>query len=469
MTGESMDGLTLEQIKPGMRAVRSHTVSHQDLRLYSSASGDLNPLHLPELDGDGDGQTEAICPAAYLASLLSALVGTELPGPGARETGWSVRLGEPVRMGETVTISLEVEEKDAKTVTLRGRIEGRSGAALEARITVVPPLKPRRFGRSDVSALLERKHDKFARLLAACEDLDPVVTAVVCPYSEDSVHGALTAAEKGLITPLLVGERSLIEKAAKKAGADISGIEIVEAQGEAEAARTASGLVGENKAGAVMKGHLHTDTFLKAILSSAGGLRGERRVSHVFVLDTPGLDHLLFVTDAAVNIAPSLDAKRDIVQNAIDLARALGITEPKAAILSAVETVNPALPSTIDAAALSKMADRGQITGGLVDGPFALDNAVSLQAAKVKKISGKVAGHAEILVGPNIEAANMTAKQLSFVGRAESAGVVLGTRAPVILTSRADSEFSRLVSCAVAALHRYWSIHGKPVEALRGS
>ncbi|WP_375282775.1 bifunctional enoyl-CoA hydratase/phosphate acetyltransferase [Marinicauda pacifica] len=467
MTREAMDGLTLDQIDPGMRAKRSHTVSHQDLRLYSSASGDLNPLHLPELDGDGDGKTEAICPAAYLAALVSGLIGTELPGPGSRETAWSIRLGEPVRMGETVTIELEAEEKDESVLTLKGRITGPSGMALDARVSVIPPRQARSFGRAEVSALLERRHDKFAALVAACEALDPVVTAVVCPYSDDALEGAVTAAKKGLITPILVGNRNKIAAAAKSTGCDIEGIEIVEAEGEEDAARTACRLVAEDKAGSVMKGHLHTETFLKAILSSSTGLKGERRVSHVFVLDTPGLDHLLLVTDAAVNIAPSLAAKRDIVQNAIDLARALGIGEPRAAILSAVETVNPALASTIDAAALSKMAERGQITGGLVDGPFALDNAVNLQAAKVKNISGEVAGRAQILVGPNIEAANMLAKELSFVGRAESAGVVLGTRVPVILTSRADSEFSRLVSCAVAALHRHWLKTGEPVEALK--
>lgn len=469
MTGEAMDGLTLDQIKPGMRAARTHTVSHQDLRLYSSASGDLNPLHLPELDGDGDGETEAICPATYLAALLSGLIGTELPGPGSRETGWSIRMGEPVRMGETVTIALEAEEKDDRTLTLKGRISGPSGTALEARVTVIPPRQARSFGRAEVSALLERRHDKFAALLAACKGLDPVVTAVVCPYTGDSLEGAIAASKKGLITPVLVGSRGKIDAAARSAGCDLTGIEIVEAEGEEEAAQTACRLVAEDKAGSVMKGHLHTDTFLKAILSSSTGLRGERRVSHVFVLDTPGLDHLLFVTDAAVNIAPSLTAKRDIVQNAIDLACALGVAQPRAAILSAVETVNPALVSTIDAAALSKMAERGQIEGGLVDGPFALDNAVNLQAAKVKNISGEVAGRAQILVGPNIESANMLAKELSFVGRAESAGVVLGTRVPVILTSRADSEFSRLVSCAVAALHRHWLRTGKPVEALKSS
>lgn len=467
MNDAAMTGIELGDLKAGMSAQAERTLTVQDFLLYSHASGDMNPLHLPELDGDGDGETEAICPAAYLAALVSALIGTKLPGPGARETGWSLRLGSPVRMGETVSVRVEIEETDAKTATLKARVDGPSGTALEARVTVVPPIKSQTFGASDLPDLLARKHEKFQRLIKACEGLDPVVTAIVCPYTGDSLTGPLEAARRGLIRPLLVGERSRIEAAAKKAGRDISACEIVEASGEDEAARTACKLVTEDRAGSIMKGHLHTEAFLKAILSSKSGLRGERRVSHVFVLDVPGEEHLLFVTDAAVNIAPGLAAKRDIVQNAIDLARALGVTQPKAGILSAVETVNPAIASTIDAAALSKMAERGQIEGGLVDGPLAMDNAVDLTAAKIKKLSGEVAGKADILVGPNIEAANMMAKELNFVGRAESAGVVLGTKVPVILTSRADSEFSRIVSCAVAALHHHWMKTGEPVEGLR--
>lgn len=466
MRQESLKGIELDDIEPGMNATAERTLTAQDFRLYSHACGDLNPLHLPELDGDGDGETEAICPAAYLASLVSALIGTKLPGPGSRETGWSLRLGKPVRMGETVKVQLVVEEKDARSVTLKARVEGPSGPALEARVTVVPPVKAQSFGSAEISDLLTRKHEKFQRLIAACAGLDPVATAIVCPHTPDSLTGPLEAFDKGLIKPLLVGERARIEAAAKKARRDISGCEIVEAEGEEAAAKAACALVREGKAGSVMKGHLHTEAFLKAILSKETGLRGSRRVSHVFVLDVPSEERLLFITDAAVNIAPGLMAKRDIVQNAIDLARALGVKQPKAAVLAAVETVNPAMAATIDAAALAKMAERGQIEGGLVDGPFAMDNAVDVTAAKIKDLSGEVAGHADILVGPNIEAANVMAKELSFVGRAESAGVVIGTSVPVILTSRADSAFARIVSCAVAALHRHWQQTGEPVGAL---
>lgn len=466
MDDKAMKSIELGDLKVGMSAEATRTLTVQDFLLYSHASGDMNPLHLPELDGDGDGQTEAICPAAYLAALVSALIGTKLPGPGSRETGWSLSLGKPVRLGDTVTAHVRIEETDAKAATLSARVDGPAGTALEARVTVVPPLKSQTFGASDLPELLARKHDKFQRLLTACEALDPVVTAIVCPYTEDSLSGPLEAASRGLISPLLVGERKQIEAAATAARRDISACEIVEAEGEDAAARTACRLVTENRAGSIMKGHLHTDAFLRAILSSKAGLRGRRQVSHVFVLDVPSRDHLLFVTDAAVNIAPDLAAKRDIVQNAIDLARALGVDRPRAGILSAVETVNPAIASTIDAAALSKMAERGQIEGGLVDGPLAMDNAVDPTAAKIKNLSGQVAGRADILVGPNIEAANMMAKQLSFVGRAESAGVVLGTKVPVILTSRADSEFSRIVSCAVAALHYHWLTTGAPAEGL---
>ncbi|MEO1039831.1 MAG: bifunctional enoyl-CoA hydratase/phosphate acetyltransferase [Pseudomonadota bacterium] len=461
-----MRGLGLDQLKAGQSAQASRTVTANDLVFYSHASGDLNPLHLPEVDGDGDGTPEGLCPPAYLAALLSALIGSRLPGPGSRETDWALRTGAPARIGDRLTVRVEIKEIRTEDVLIAGEVSGPTGTAMSAEITVAPPERPAVFGPHDLPDLLIRRYRKFERLVAACDGIDPAITAVVCPYTEESLEGALDAATRELITPILVGETAKIEAAALAAERDLTGIGIIDAASASEAAGAAARLVAEGGAHSLMKGHLHTDTILRAVLDRAHGLRGERRISHVFVLDMPGVDHLLFVTDAAVNIAPDLKVKMDIAQNSIDLARALGITLPKVGVLSAVEKVNPALPSSLDAAALSKMADRGQITGGLVDGPLAMDNAVDLEAAQIKGLTGEVAGRAEILIAPNLEAGNMLAKELTFVARAESAGVVVGARAPVVVTSRADSEFSRLVSCAVAALHAQWLRTGKPAPAL---
>lgn len=462
----ALTGRGFDEIEVGERAERVHTITINDLVFYSHAADDLNPLHMPELDGDGDGRPEAIAPVSYLTGLVSGLIGSELPGPGSRELSWTSEAGAPVCVGDKLTISVEVIAKADAKLTLAARAEGPAGVALTGQVLVAAPERPRGFEPYELPGLLVRRHPHFERLLAACDGIDPARTTVVWPHSADSLSGALAAGRRALITPVLVGQRTAIEAAAQEAGEDLSKIEIVEAPDPRAAALEACRRVSTGSADSVMKGHVHTDTLLRAVLDRQHGLRSERRLSHVFVMDAPGEPHLLFVTDAAVNIAPDLAAKADIVQNAIDLARALGVTLPKAAILSAVETVNPALPSTLDAAALSKMSERGQIKGGLVDGPLAMDNAVDLDAARIKGLKGEVAGRAEILVAPNLEAGNMLAKELTFVARAQSAGVVVGARAPVILTSRADSEMARLMSCAVAALHAQWLNTGAPARGL---
>ena len=299
---------------------------------------------------------------------------------------------------------------------------------------------------------MERKHEKYERLIARCKELVPTTAAVAHPCDESSLRGAVEAAELGILKPILVGPRAKIEAAAEQAKLDISGYELVDAPHSVAAAETAVQLVREGRAELLMKGSLHTDELMGAVVKSATGLRTSRRISHCFIMDVPSLDRPIFVTDAAINIFPSMEDKMHIIQNAIDLARSLGIVEPKVAILSAMETINPKLQSTIEAGALCKMADRGQITGGILDGPLALDNAIDLDAAKIKKIESPVAGRADILVVPDLEAGNMLAKSLSFMADADAAGIVLGARVPIILTSRADSVLTRLASCAVAAL-----------------
>jgi phosphate acetyltransferase len=298
----------------------------------------------------------------------------------------------------------------------------------------------------------EKRREKYERLIAAVKALPPLPTAVAHPCDGSSLAGAIDAARLGVITPIFVGPRERIEAVARAAKLDISAYEIVDAPFSHAAAEAAVALVRAGRAEALMKGSLHTDELMAAVVKRDIGLRTERRLSHCFIMDVPNHPNALFITDAAVNIAPTLDEKVDIVQNAIDLAHALGIERPKVAILSAMETVSSKLQSTLDAAALCKMADRGQITGALLDGPLALDNAISPEAASIKKIGGPVAGVADILVVPDLVAGNMLAKSLSFLADADAAGIVLGARVPIILTSRADSVLTRLASCAVASL-----------------
>jgi phosphate acetyltransferase len=298
----------------------------------------------------------------------------------------------------------------------------------------------------------ERKHEKYERLITRGKALAPAPCAVAYPCDESSLRGAVEAGQMGLFKPILVGPNARIEAVAAQFGIDLSGCELVDAPDTEGAADTAVRLAREGKAEMLMKGSLHTDELMAAVVRRETGLRTSRRISHCFIMDVPAIDRVVIVTDAAVNIFPTLEDKVHIAQNAIDLAHALGLECPKVAILSAMETINPKVSSTIEAAALCKMAERGQITGGLLDGPLALDNAIDLGAARIKKITSPVAGQADILVVPDLEAGNMLAKSLSFMADADAAGIVLGARVPVILTSRADSVSTRLASCAVAAL-----------------
>jgi phosphate acetyltransferase len=299
---------------------------------------------------------------------------------------------------------------------------------------------------------MERVHEKYQRLIDFCKTLPPLPTAVVHPCDRSSLEGALQAAEMGLIAPLLVGPQEKIRAVAQECGLNLAGHPLVDAPHSHAAAARAVELVREGTAEALMKGSLHTDELMAAVVKREGGLRTARRVSHCFVMDVPGHEDALIITDAAINIAPTLADKVDILQNAIDLGHALRMQEVRVAILSAMETVNDKVPSTIEAAALCKMVDRHQITGAQVDGPLALDNAIDLDAARTKKIDSPVAGRANVLMVPDLEAGNMLAKSLSFLANADAAGIVLGARVPIILTSRADSVLTRLASCAVALM-----------------
>jgi phosphate acetyltransferase len=311
---------------------------------------------------------------------------------------------------------------------------------------------------------IPRQHEKYERLIAAAKTLPPLATAVVYPCDETSLKGAVEAAEAGLIKPILIGPKDKIRGVAQTFSLDLGGLEVIDVPHSHAAAEKAVELVRTGNAELLMKGSLHTDELLAEVVKRDTGIRTERRISHVFVMDVPGHPHTLFITDAAVNIAPDLMAKRDIIQNAIDLHAGLGLGVPKVAILSAVETVTTSIPSTIEAGALCKMADRGQITGGELDGPLAFDNAISPEAARIKGIKSPVAGQAQILVVPDLEAGNMLAKNLTFLSNADAAGIVLGARVPIILTSRADNVRTRMASCAVAVLLRH-SQTKQPIRA----
>jgi phosphate acetyltransferase len=326
-----------------------------------------------------------------------------------------------------------------------GDAEGRMLPAKDGEIGTIAAIGP----------LGDPPHSKYDRLIARAKQVPAATTVVVHPCDETSLRGVTEAAEAGIIVPILVGPAAKISAVAREHGLEIGGFRMVDVPHSEAAAAKAVELIREGAGELLMKGSLHTDELMRAVTSGKTGLRTARRISHVFIMDVPTHDDTLFITDAAINIFPDLDAKRDIVQNAIDLFTQVGLGTPRVAILSAVETVTPSIPSTIDAAALCKMADRGQITGGVVDGPLAFDNAIDPEAARIKGIKSAVAGRAQILVVPDLEAGNMLAKNLIFLARADAAGIVLGARVPIILTSRADSVRARMASCAVAVLYAH--------------
>ncbi|MEM9429164.1 MAG: bifunctional enoyl-CoA hydratase/phosphate acetyltransferase [Pseudomonadota bacterium] len=445
-----------DSLAVGDTAALTRICTEDDFVIFANNSGNHNPLHLATEDGDGDGKPEAVAPAMFVGALISAVLGNILPGAGTLYRAQSFVFAERANAGDELTARVTVTEKRAdREVVLATEVtrKGDGALILSGEAVVVAPNRQMTFEEIDLPGLVVQRHRHFETLIARAAPMDPMPTAVVCPEDETSLSGALLAARRTIITPILVGHAGKIRQAAEASGADLSGLELIDVAGHTAAAHAAVDLVADGRAKALMKGHLHTDDLLRAALRKERGLRTGRRFTHVFVMDVPGIPHPVLVTDAAINIEPDLETKVDIVQNAIDVARSIGIDVPKAGILSAVETVNPKLKSSVDGALLSKMAERGQIKGGLVDGPLAMDNAVSIAAARTKGITSDVAGRAEILVAPNLDAGNMVAKQLTYIAHAEGAGIVLGARVPIILTSRADDDMARLASCAVAALH----------------
>lgn len=451
-----IENKTFDEIKIGDSAELTRTLRKQDIELFALMSGDVNPAHTDSDYARSDQFHHVIAHGMWGGALISAVLGTELPGPGTIYLNQTLSFRRPVGLGDTVTVRVQVREKiaDKKRVILNCECINEAGeVVITGEADVIAPIQKVRRPRVMLPEVhLHERGQHFQTLMAAARKNPPIRTAVVHPCDDLSLAGAMEAQKAGLIVPILVGPVAKIRKTAEQTGRDIGGIELVDAPHSHAAAARAVALARDGQVEALMKGALHTNEVMEAVVHRDTGLRTERRISHIFVLDVPNYPKPLFVTDAAVNIYPDLDDKRDIVQNAIDLAHAIGIARPKVAILSAVETVYPKINSTVEAAAICKMADRGQITGGTVDGPLAFDNAVSRSAAEAKHIISPVAGDADILVVPDIEAGNMVAKQLIYLAGADAAGIVLGARVPIMLTSRADNVLARTASCALAQL-----------------
>lgn len=453
---EFLESHTFDELTVGQTATLIRQLAERDIEAFAAISGDVNPLLVDRRFAQEHEFHHLIAHGMWAGALISNVLGTQLPGPGTVYVHQDLDFRRPIALGDTVTVTVSVEEKQTDTgrVVLSCRCADQNGeTAVSGRAVVLPPREKLRHRRTELPELtLRDRGDRLRRLIERAAALEPLAMAVVHPVDDASLLGAVRAAEAGLITPVLVGPRERIQAAAARAGADISGYRIVDAAHSHDSAEKAVALIRSGDANALMKGKLHTDEVMHAVLDPSAGLRTERRLSHVFVMDVPDYSRPLLITDAAINIAPTLEEKVDILQNAIDLAHALGIDEPRAAVLCAVETVDAGMPCTVAASALCKMADRGQVQGALVDGPLAFDNAVSENAARTKGIQSPVAGKADILLTPDLEAGNMLAKQLEYLSGASAAGVVLGARVPIALTSRADDELCRMASCAVASL-----------------
>lgn len=442
---------TFAEIEIGATATIPHRLTRMDIDSLALVSGEVDPFHV---ETEESGKKEAAAEAVAAEALLTAMLKRRLPGPGTTIVSQDLRFSGILSVGEEVTGTVTARDKHeiGNLIVFDCRVSRGDEDIIWGTVTVAAPTTHMSYSQLATPQVILRRKDAFAILLKECKGTPPVACAVVHPCDRNSLLGALDAAHGGLIEPTFVGPEKKIRNVADAEHLDLTGYRIVSTEHSFAAAEKAVAMVRAGEIESLMKGSLHTDELMSAVVSSTAGLRTARRISHVFVMDVPTYPRMLLVTDAAINIAPTAKEKVDIVQNAIDLARVLGIENPHVAILAAVETVNPAMQATIDAAMLCKMAERGQIVGGILDGPLAFDNAVSEEAARIKKITSSVAGKADILLVPDLEAGNILAKQLEYLGGANAAGIVLGARVPIVLTSRADSPRTRLTSAAVMKL-----------------
>ena len=448
---------TFDELAVGDTAGLSRTLTQQDIELFAIQSGDVNPAHLDAQYAASTRFHGVVAHGMWGAALISAVLGTRLPGPGTIYLSQTLSFRAPVRIGDTLQVSVTVQEKDPTNNHVRlactaSRQDGK--VVIDGEALVLAPTERIERPRTTLPGVhLDADPDLgLQRLLRGVAALPRIRTAVVHPCDALSLDGLLAAREADLIEPVIVAPRAKVEAVAAEEGLSLAGVEIVDVPHSHAAAATAAHLAATGAVAALMRGSQQVEELMGAIVDPAGGLRTARRISHCYLMQTASYPRPFIITDAALNIAPSLADKADIIRNAADLARAIGVATPRVAVLAAVETVNPRMRATLDAAALCKMADRGQIEDVIIDGPLAFDNAVSAAAARIKGIDSAVAGQADILVVPDMESGDMLVKQLQYLGNAGDAGLVLGARVPVILTSRADSRESRIASCALAAI-----------------
>ncbi|HHF0526626.1 TPA: bifunctional enoyl-CoA hydratase/phosphate acetyltransferase [Legionella anisa] len=455
MEQEFLENVTFNELEVGRQASLSKTLTQDDINLFAAMSGDVNPAHVDPVFAKSTIFHGIVGHGMWSGTLISALLGTVLPGPGTIYLEQDIQFKKPVHLGDTITITLMVKDKRTnKPIVIFGckGVNQRGETVIEGLATVLAPTEKMRVARAHLPSIEMYNHDRFEAIIKTCRCMAAVRTAIVHPVTSNVMEAVNDAVKAGLITPLLVGPLAKMKGAARDAHIDLSQWETMDTEHSDAAANKAADLAAAGEIDAIMKGSLSTHELMAAIVPSASGLRTQHRVSHAYVMDVPSYHKPLIVTDAAINIAPSASDKADICQNAIHLWRVLygEDKKPKVAVLAAIETVNPKMQATVDASILCKMADRGQITHGILDGPLAFDNAINKEAAKEKGIVSLVAGDADILLVPEIESGNILAKQLTFLGHADAAGIVLGARVPIILVSRADSLRTRLFSCALA-------------------
>lgn len=452
---KELTNVTFDEIKVGATDELTITLKQNQIDVAAMVSGSVDAIYLKAAGAGDTRQEPRKTEAAGAEALISILLGTRLPGPGMKIRHRDLRFSGELTVGDTITAKVTVREKrkESNLVVFDCRCVNQAGKELvSGTVTVEAPTSHLFYDTIKPPHFELRYGNAFAQLIKEAKSREPVPCAVVHPCDKDSLTGAIEAARSGFIIPVLVGPEDKIRAAAQEGQIDLGSYRIVSTEHSHGSAAKAVELARAGEVESLMKGSLHTDELLGAIVPSSAGMRTSRRISHAFVMDVPTYPKMFIITDAAVNIFPDLETKRDIVQNAIDLSCALGVEIPKVGILSAVEVVNPKIPSTLEAACLCKMAERGQITGGILDGPLAFDNAISAQAARIKGITSPVSGDVDILLAPDLEAGNMLFKQLTYLADGEGAGIVLGTRIPVVLTSRADTVRTRLTSTAVMSL-----------------
>lgn len=461
-----LENRTFDEIQIGDTASISRTLTKEDIQLFAVMSGDINPAHLDEEFACSELFHKIIAHGMWGGALISTVLGTIMPGPGAIYLGQTLRFKRPVTLFDTITVAATASAKDPEKhrITFDCHLTNQRGEeVICGTAELIAPTE--KIIRPRVVLPEVRMHDYGARhrqVIGLASGLNPIRMGVIYPVERDALLAAIDACLVGLITPILIGPEAKIRAVAAEEGLAISAFEIISTEDRRAAILKAVELARKGEIEALMKGSVRTEELMEVVVKSDSGLRTNRRMSHVAVMDVPTYPRPLFITDGSINIYPTLEHKRDITQNAIDLAHMLNIQQPKVALLSAIETVSPKVNSSLEAAGLCKMADRGQITGGIVDGPLAFDDAVSAEAARAKSITSPVAGQADILVAPDLETATMLTKQLEYLAEAQSADIVLGARVPIVLISGTDNALTRQVSCAIALLLAHQKMGSKP-------